>query len=99
MLAYLAVLVNPDDDINLLRIVNTPPRGLSDTVVESATLMSQERKESVFKTMISEEFQRTLSKRAATAPSGSSWPLSASGRTSMTGGYPDPCGYDLGHAG
>lgn len=67
VLAYLAVLVNPDDDINFLRIVNTPPRGLSDTVVESATLMSQERKESVFKTMTSGEFQGTLSKRAATA--------------------------------
>ncbi|MES2705051.1 MAG: UvrD-helicase domain-containing protein [Verrucomicrobiota bacterium] len=67
VLAYLAVLVNPDDDINLLRIVNTPPRGLSDTVVECATLMSQERKESVFKTLASDAFHATLSKRAAGA--------------------------------
>ncbi|RYD31522.1 MAG: DNA helicase UvrD, partial [Verrucomicrobiaceae bacterium] len=67
VLAYLAVLVNPDDDINLLRIVNTPPRGLSDTIVEQATLMSQERKESVFKSLASEDFQATLSKRGAGA--------------------------------
>ncbi len=64
IMAYLAVLVNPDDDINLLRIINTPPRGLSDTIVENATLASQERRESVFKTLISGPFQSTLSKRA-----------------------------------
>ena len=64
VMAYLAILVNPDDDINLLRIINTPPRGLSDVIVENATLASQERKESVYKTLISDAFQSTLSKRA-----------------------------------
>ena len=64
VMAYLAVLVNPDDDINLLRIVNTPPRGLSDTIIENATLSSQERKLSVYKTLVSDEFLGTLSKRA-----------------------------------
>ena len=64
VMAYLAILVNPDDDINLLRIINTPPRGLSDVIVENATLASQERKESVYKTLISGAFQSTLSKRA-----------------------------------
>ena len=64
IMAYLAVLVNPDDDINLLRIINTPPRGLSDNVVENATIASQERKESVYKTLNSGAYQSTLSKRA-----------------------------------
>ena len=64
VMAYLAILVNPDDDINLLRIINTPPRGLSDVIVENATLASQERKESVYKTLVSDAFQSTLSKRA-----------------------------------
>ncbi len=64
VMAYLAVLVNPDDDINLLRVINTPPRGLSDVIVENATLASQELKESVYKTLISERYQATLSKRA-----------------------------------
>ncbi len=64
VMAYLAILVNPGDDINLLRIINTPPRGLSDVIVENATLASQERKESVYKTLVSDAFQSTLSKRA-----------------------------------
>ncbi len=64
VLAYLAVLVNTADDINLLRIINTPPRGLSDAMVENATLASQERQESIYTTLLSEAFQATLSKRA-----------------------------------
>ncbi|WP_432799689.1 ATP-dependent helicase [Poriferisphaera sp. WC338] len=34
--AYLRTIVNPTDEINLLRIINTPARGISDKTVKSA---------------------------------------------------------------
>ena len=39
ILAYLKLLVMPRDDTSLLRIINTPPRGISAKTVE--TLMAQ----------------------------------------------------------
>ncbi len=50
-LAYLRVLHNPDDDASLLRIANTPSRGLSDATLERILAASHERQCSVFATM------------------------------------------------
>ena len=50
-LAYLKTFVNPHDDISLLRIANTPARGLSDVTMERLLGASHERKCSVFTAM------------------------------------------------
>ncbi len=36
MIAYLAVLNNPEDDLRLIRIINNPPRGIGAKTVEAA---------------------------------------------------------------
>jgi len=42
MLAYLAAIVNEDDDIAVRRIVNTPKRGIGDTTVEAIDRLRRE---------------------------------------------------------
>ncbi|HEV2207842.1 MAG TPA: UvrD-helicase domain-containing protein [Verrucomicrobiae bacterium] len=49
--AYLKMLLNPHDDVSLLRIANVPARGLSDTTMQRLLAASQERKCSVFAVM------------------------------------------------
>lgn len=51
LIAYLKTFLNPNDDISLLRIANTPARGLSDVTMERLLSASHERKESVFASM------------------------------------------------
>ena len=51
LLAYLKTILNPNDDISLLRIANVPARGLSDVTMERLLGASQERKCSVFAVM------------------------------------------------
>jgi len=50
-LAYLKALINPNDDVSLLRIANVPARGLSDVTMERLLAASHERKGSVFAAM------------------------------------------------
>lgn len=63
LLAYANCLVNTDDDVSLLRIINTPARGISSNTVESATTFSAQNKCSVFEALRNEEFRSTLMKR------------------------------------
>jgi superfamily I DNA/RNA helicase len=50
-LAYLKTFLNPHDDVSLLRIANTPARGLSDVTMERLLAASHERKGSVYAAM------------------------------------------------
>ena len=69
-LAYLKMFINPHDDISLLRIANTPARGLSDVTMERLLAASQERHCSVFAAMknplVQVEFQKRTQECLAT---------------------------------
>ncbi|HCM25479.1 MAG TPA: AAA family ATPase [Treponema sp.] len=51
VISYLRVIANPDDDVNLLRIVNTPRRGLGKTSIEHITEAGKRRRCSVYEAM------------------------------------------------
>ncbi len=42
-LAYVRLALNPDDDIALLRVLNTPPRGIGQKSVDSLRALAQQR--------------------------------------------------------
>jgi superfamily I DNA/RNA helicase len=63
LLAYANCLVNTDDDVSLLRIINTPARGISSTTVEKATDFSVKHKCTVFAALRNEQFRALLTKR------------------------------------
>lgn len=67
ILSYLNVAIQPGDDVNLLRIVNNPPRGLGDTTIEMATEDSITHQRSVFDSLADPEFARQFSARTQNA--------------------------------
>jgi len=48
ILAYLRVVANPDDDMNVLRIINTPRRGIGKKTVEAIVATARERNCSLY---------------------------------------------------
>ncbi len=67
LLGYLTMLVSPDDDIALLRVLNTPPRGLSNATAEIIIERSRELGISVWATLGHPALQTALSGRAREA--------------------------------
>jgi superfamily I DNA/RNA helicase len=63
LLAYLACIVNPEDDVSLLRIINTPARGIGPSTIELAIQESNQAHKSIFETLQSDNFQHLLSQR------------------------------------
>lgn len=51
MLAYLRLIVNPNDEEALIRIINFPARGIGGTTIERLTLTANHYKKSIFEVM------------------------------------------------
>jgi len=47
-LAYARLAISPDDDIALLRVINTPPRGIGKTTVDSLSALAREHDTSLW---------------------------------------------------
>ena len=67
LLAYLKLMINPHDDISLLRIANVPPRGLTTTTMERLLAASQELSSSVYAAMKSGDVRNRFLKRSREA--------------------------------
>jgi DNA helicase-2/ATP-dependent DNA helicase PcrA len=64
LLAYLRLLVNPNDDVSLRRIVNVPRRGIGQTTLNQIEEYAARRGASLFYTMREIEHDQTFSSRA-----------------------------------
>ncbi len=53
IIAYLRVLANPDDDVNLLRIINTPRRGIGKTTLQRIRRIAEKKHYSLYSTISS----------------------------------------------
>lgn len=67
LVAYLQVMDNPDADLPLLRILNTPARGISETTASMAIEWSSEHKKSVWATLCDLAFRAEFSARTQNA--------------------------------
>ncbi len=67
LLAWLNVCLQPGDDISLLRIVNSPPRGIGETTVARALDRSAQDETSVYATLSNPGFKSFLASKTAAA--------------------------------
>jgi len=65
VLAYLRAIVNPFDTVSLLRVINTPRRGIGKTTIESLAKASQELNQPLWEILRDETSARNLAGRAA----------------------------------
>ena len=48
ILSYLRIIANHDDDVNLIRIINTPRRGIGKVTIQSASEMAKKDRSSIY---------------------------------------------------
>ncbi|MFC3848128.1 ATP-dependent helicase [Helicobacter baculiformis] len=63
LLAYFKVIVDPNDDAHLCRIINTPPRGIGATSLEKIKQLSQEHMLSIYQLYKKNLLKGVLAKR------------------------------------
>lgn len=62
ILAYLSFIANPDDNISLKRIINTPKRGIGSTTVEKLEYIANQNNESIYDTIYNPIIEEELTK-------------------------------------
>lgn len=67
MMCYARILVTPQDDVSLLRIINTPARGLGKTAQERLVAHAQEKQISLYDTLKNAAYVPGLSSAAVKA--------------------------------
>ena len=67
VMAYLKVLANPEDTNALLRVVNTPRRGIGPGTVEKLANFATSRDKSMFSAMFEPDLDQHVSTRAASS--------------------------------
>ena len=67
ILAYLALFLNHDDDVSLLRVISTPTRGIGEGTISLATQFSIDHQMSVFTALNDLQFRSVLTSRAQKA--------------------------------
>ncbi len=65
VLAYLRVLINPEDDVSLLRIINVPARGIGKTTTDRLLELAAEAGQSVWRTLTAPVLAGALPKASA----------------------------------
>ncbi len=64
LISYLQMMDNPDADLHLLRVLNTPPRGISPTTASFAIDWSRDHKKSLWATLLDLSFLSECSTRS-----------------------------------
>ncbi len=67
MMAYLRLVLNPDDDLALVRIINEPKRGIGNVTVEKLQTLARVRETSLFRVLQDKEVITSLSAKACAA--------------------------------
>lgn len=62
IIAYLALIANPDDNVALKRVINTPKRGIGDTTLSKLEFYANNNGESMFDSIYSDGLKDSLSK-------------------------------------
>ena len=65
VLAYLRVLVNPADEVALLRVINTPARGIGVTTIQRLMNHARASKQQIFEILVNNESLASLGRSAA----------------------------------
>jgi DNA helicase-2/ATP-dependent DNA helicase PcrA len=70
IVAYLKTIANPHSDIDLLRIINVPARGITPSIAELARERSMEKHHSVWVALCDPDWQRQVPEKARLAVTG-----------------------------